>query len=564
VKQVRWLPKPGEIPSYPSGDSAREPSGSHLGTAPTAAVPILPGAPVASFSPSIHQIGEIVGGRYRLNRMLGHGALTETWEATHIDLLRSVAIKFLRQLAAGIGEKMVEEARAVARIHHPNVVEYSDFGRVTMGIGGAAAGDPYFVTELLTGQTVEQLIFRRGTVAWSRAVNIAQQVCSALAAAHQQGIVHRDLRPGNVFLVETGQAGDFVKVVDFGLARGTTIGGTPAYMSPEQCRNEQLDPRSDVYALGCLLFTMVTGDPPFIGDPDTLRWRQMSEAPKPLRERAPRQFIPDELEAIVARCLEKSPARRFADTRELGAELAALASFAAAASVAGGVVQDASGSGARPMGFAGRPAPRTPEELTNSYKPVNQPIVDDDDPDEALAATHPPARGAAAATAPVVGLSVPAVIGIVFASMFVAAAAGLGVWWLVTQLISEDRPANPAVEQRVQEPAKADESASKKADTNTASTDDAKPNLPPTPKIPASLEPTAEVAPGPAPSPSDAQPKPAKHEADVAPEPEGQPTPEPEPQPEPQPVSPEKKPSTKPDSKANQDLDHEELLDPWN
>src|SRR5690606_14162090 len=193
-----------------------------------------------------------------------------------------------------------EEARAVARIRHPHVLEFSDFGRLD-------SGDPYFVTELLTGQTIEQLLARRGTIPWARAVNIAQQTALALAAAHQQGIVHRDLRPGNVFLVETGEVGDFIKVVDFGLARGTTIGGTPAYMSPEQCRNEPLDPRSDVYAVGCLMFAMITGDPPFVGEVDGLRWRQMNEAPKSLRERAPRQFIPDELEAIVARCLEKQP-----------------------------------------------------------------------------------------------------------------------------------------------------------------------------------------------------------------------------------------------------------------
>jgi hypothetical protein len=553
------MPKPGELPSYPGAPSeASRPPSSPV---PVAASSKPASAPVP-FSPSIHQIGEIVGGRYRLDRMLGHGALTETWEATHIDLLRSVAIKFLRQLAVGIGEKMVEEARAVARIHHPNVVEYSDFGRVTMGIGGAAAGDPYFVTELLTGQTVEQMIHRRGTVAWSRAVNIAQQVCSALAAAHQHGIVHRDLRPGNVFLVDTGEAGDFVKVVDFGLARGTTIGGTPAYMSPEQCRNEPLDPRSDVYALGCLLFTMVTGDPPFVGDPDTLRWRQMSEAPKPLRERAPRQFIPDELEAIVARCLEKTPARRYADTRELAAELATLANFAAAASVAGGVAQDAAGSGARPMGFAGRPAPRTPEELTASYKPVNQPIVDDDDPDEALAAARPRGTG----SAPVVGLSVPAVIGIVFASMAVATAAGLGVWWLVTQVIREDPP---AVEQRAGEPTPAEQSDRKTGDANGTKID-AEPQPPPpspspapTPKI---LPEPGAVSPEPKSSGSPAKPAEPSNEEAVEPQPDAQPEPPTEPQAEPQPLPPadeQKKPSTKPDSNANKGIDHEELIDPW-
>jgi serine/threonine-protein kinase len=547
------MPKPGELPSYPSESTEprveptqgnRPPSGAHPIRPPSGSHP--------SAAASLHQIGEIVGNRYRLNRMLGHGALTETWEATHIALQRSVAIKFLRQLAVGIGDKMIEEARAIAQIHHPNVVEFTDFGRVDAGPGAsaAAAGDPYFVTELLTGQTVAQLIARRGTVAWSRAVNIAQQVCSALAAAHYYGIVHRDLRPGNVFLVDTGQGGDFIKVVDFGLARGTTIGGTPAYMSPEQCQNEPLDPRSDVYALGCLLYTMITGDPPFVGDPDTLRWRQITEAPRPLREKAPRQFIPDELEALVARCLEKSPARRYADTRELAAELATLGSFAAATSVTGGIIQNASGSGPRPMGFAGRAAPRNAEELTNSYKPVNQPIVDDDDPDEALAAAYPAgarARAAAPPAAPVVGLSVGAVVGIVLATLFVAGLAGLGVWWLVTTLITPETPA--AVEQpQVPEATERGEAKPPSGEPSTPPPE----SKPPTPKIPASPETEAEPE---APAPTSAKSKPAKRSQDVAPEPE----PQPEPQPEPE----KKKPSTKPDSKANEGIDHEELLDPW-
>jgi serine/threonine-protein kinase len=162
----------------------------------------------------------LVGGRYRLLRSLGQGTLTETWEASHVELERGVAIKFARQTDPAVVERMVEEARAIARIRHPHVVEYSDFGRTEQG-------EPFFVMELLAGQTVEQLLARRRVIPWARAVSIIQQVAEALGAAHQHGIVHRDLRPGNVFLVDVGQASDFVKVVDFGLARGSVLGGTP-------------------------------------------------------------------------------------------------------------------------------------------------------------------------------------------------------------------------------------------------------------------------------------------------------------------------------------------------
>ena len=358
ARSLRWVPNP-----TPAGPSS----------GPLPAYPSPPSSIVAhAWAP-----GLVVGGRYRLVRPLGQGTLTETWEATHVDLDRGVAIKFVRQTEAGVAERMVEEARAIARIRHPHVLEFSDFGRTETTSG--APGEPFFVMELLVGQTVEQLLARRRVIPWARAVAIVQQVGEALGAAHQHGVVHRDLRPGNVFLVDVGQATDFVKVMDFGLARASVLGGTPSTMSPEQCRGEPLDPRSDVYAMGCLLFAMITGDPPFVGDAQRVIRQQLEEPPKSLRERAPRQFIPDELEAIVARCLAKNPDQRFVDTRELAAALATLAKFTATASA--GVVQDSSASGSRPMGYAGRPPPKSPRELTDSYRPVNQTIVDDA-PDE--------------------------------------------------------------------------------------------------------------------------------------------------------------------------------------
>lgn len=522
---LRWMPKVGELPAYP------QPAGNLAG---------------AVDRPVGHQRESqaLVGGRYRLIRALGQGPLTETWEAAHAELERAVAIKFVRTDAAapGVAEAMVQEARAVAQIRHPHVLEYSDFGR-------SDAGQPFFVMELLAGQTVEQLLARRGVVAWARSVAIAQQVGEALGAAHQRGIVHRDLRPGNVFLVDTGQVGDFIKVVDFGLARGTQLGGTPGYMSPEQCRGEPLDPRSDVYALGCLLFAMVTGEPPFVGDPRQVVWQQLNEAPKSLRERAPRQFIPDELEAIVARCLAKLPSQRFADTRELAAELAHLAQFSAAASLAGAPIQDASASSSRPMGFAGRPPPRSPRELTDSYKPVNQPIVDDaPTPDRAE-----PAHGRARAPAPSKGMSGLAIVAFTLAGVIAVSGVGVGMYLLVNRLIQE------------QAKVEAGEAAGKsedKIDHEPAPLPPVKLATPAAPPEPESTvaEPSAIKQPAAAPASaepveSDARAKqPAKQAAPAKPKVE--------PEPEPEPV-PNSKPLVEPDSKAKNKIGHDELRDPW-
>jgi serine/threonine-protein kinase len=486
--------------------------------------------------------------------------LTETWEATHVDLERGVAIKFLLQPQAGVAERMMEEARAIARIRHPHVAEFSDFGHTEPTAIGP--GEPFFVMELLRGQTVEQLLARRRVIPWARAVAIVQQVGEALGAAHQQGVVHRDLRPGNVFLVDVGQASDFVKVVDFGLARGTTLGGTPSTMSPEQCRGEPLDPRSDVYAMGCLLYAMVTGDPPFVGAAQQVIWQQLNEAPKTLRERAPRQFIPDELEAIVTRCLAKHPGQRFADTRELAAALAQLAQFSAASSVVGGPLQDPSASGSRPMGYAGRPPPKSPRELTNSYKPVNQPIADDE-PDE------PAARPASvAANAPAsVGMSVPAIhwiIGVTLAGLLAVGGVGVGMYWLVNRLIGNDGSAEVRVVPEAEhgaavpsakppEPARAPasseahtpplESAARGREAESAELEE---------QAPAQPEP-AVLAP-----PEQEHAKPAKASNASRSE-----QPEPEPEPKPLAPEPEHKPSIEPDSKAKDKIGHDELLDPW-
>lgn len=496
----------------------------------------------------------MIGGRYRLVRALGQGTLTETWEAIHIELERGVAIKFVRRPEPGVAERMVEEARAIAKIRHPHVLEYSDFGRTEQG-------QPFFVMELLSGQTVEQLLARRRVIPWARALAIVQQVGEALGAAHQHRIVHRDLRPGNVFLVDVGQAADFVKVVDFGLARASVLGGTPSYMSPEQCRGEPLDPRSDVYALGCLLVAMVTGDPPFVGDPQRVIRQQLEDPPKSLRERAPRQFIPDELEAIVARCLAKQPDQRFVDTRELAGALAQLARFGAATSIVGApMVDSSSASGSRPMGYAGRPPPKSPRELTDSYKPVNQPIADDSEREGKRASNRELNPGAIAAAT--------------LAGLLAVGGMGVGMYWLVNRLIDagenvEAQAAPEASERAVQTPA--------------AAPAPAPPPSPPvaTPEpvaVPEQVEPAAiaaeraESAPDSAALPAEEKPAEkaasksrAKHAAEEHAAEPASPTPEPapEPAPAPEPESKPAKPSVEPDSKAKDKIGHEDLLDPW-
>ena len=525
---------------------------------------------LAASSEPTHSVGERIGGRYQLDRQLGRGELTETWAATQIDLGRAVAIKFLRRRDSG--DRMLHEARAIARVRHPHVVEFSDVGRT-------GAGQPYFVMELLAGQTLAGLLAERGRLAWARAVAVGQQVADALTAAHRQQIVHRELRPGNVFLVDGGRSGDFVKLVDFGLARAGDAAATPAraapYMSPEQCAGGVLDARSDVYALGCLLFAMVTGEPPFVGEPHEVVARHQHEAPPSLRKRAPRQLIPDELEAIVARCLAKAPGERYSDTTELAGELGRIAKFAAAASIAGaptvGVSGDAGASGSRPMNYAGRPA-GDPRLRTASHPTVAEPPSD-------------PRSGRAFKT-----------VATIVAGIIVVGAFGVGMFFLVRQLIGE--------------------SGSDASVAGEAAPSDAERKVAPSEAAPEPVEPPAlggmGGGPGPggaapaASAPADASPaveggvdgEPGLAEADAEvndpklepikarkrgrrgasvdegsgsakPEPAPQPKPDAEPTPseadavQPEPEPPPPKPTPKPDSKAKGGITHEDLLDPW-
>lgn len=232
--------------------------------------------PRASRRPGSFAIGDVVDKRYELRRELGRGAAGLVFEAKHRFTGRRVALKIVSpdaryDIVRELHARLLREARALAAVHHPGIVEILDGGL-------ASDGTPYIAMEMLEGRTLEGLLAARGKLAKEDAVGIALQLCDALAAAHRVGVVHRDLKPGNVFLVHDGYGCERVKLVDFGIAQTplgsnepklTGIGallGTPEYMSPEQLLAfDDLDARTDVYSLGVTLYECLTGRVPYAG-----------------------------------------------------------------------------------------------------------------------------------------------------------------------------------------------------------------------------------------------------------------------------------------------------------
>jgi putative nucleotidyltransferase with HDIG domain len=257
-------------------------------------------------------------GNYRIVTELGAGAMGEVYFAEHAVMGRRAAVKIIREELSGnaeMVERFANEARQVNRIGHPNIVEITDFGQVQSRY--------YIMMELLEGETLEERLERVKRIPPPVAQKIAVQIMAALAAAHELGVVHRDLKPENIYLVSRGGTRDFVKVLDFGIAKlmglprtsGATIPGmllgTPHFMSPEQCQGaEQVDHRSDVYSLGVILYRMLTGELPF--DSDTLIGVLYAHANNP--PRAPSELCPeisDQLQAVVLKALAKAPGERF-------------------------------------------------------------------------------------------------------------------------------------------------------------------------------------------------------------------------------------------------------------
>jgi serine/threonine protein kinase len=272
-------------------------------------------------------VGQVVDARYEVIGVVGEGGMGRVYEVRHAALERTFAMKVLRRELAreeDLAERFIREAKATASVKHPNVVQITDFGRLADGI-------PYFVMELLVGQTLAEVIKAGGPVPTGRAVRIVRKVAGALGAAHEAGVVHRDLKPENVFLVDDGRsraaAAADVRVVDFGAAkivgssrmtRSGVVFGTPHYMSPEQASGQSVDHRSDVYALGVIMYEMFTGRVPFEADTYmgvlTQHMFVQPERPSHLKDAA-RDL--GALEDITLVCLAKKPEDRFASMAAL-------------------------------------------------------------------------------------------------------------------------------------------------------------------------------------------------------------------------------------------------------
>jgi hypothetical protein len=272
-------------------------------------------------------LGRVIAGRYRLEARIGEGGMGVVYRARHVLIDRVVAVKLIRPDLRGethLRAWMLREARAANRVDHAHIIDIHD-------IGETEEGELYLVMEYLVGTSLSSEL-ARGGMPLARGVDVLEQMCAALARAHDLGVVHRDLKSDNILLTTRGGRKDFVKILDFGLAhlamdprlapKGAVF-GTPEYMSPEQARGEEATAQSDLYALGVLFFEMLTGQLPFRSDDreTLLEMQRTTVAPRP------RSIRPDVLpaaEAIVIKLLEKDRRKRFQDAHHLHEELKGL------------------------------------------------------------------------------------------------------------------------------------------------------------------------------------------------------------------------------------------------
>jgi len=281
-------------------------------------------------TPLMHDrhLGTVLAGRYEILEVIGGGGMGLVYKARHTMMNRIVAIKMLHSHLTSSAEALGRfklEAQAASCLSLPNILQIFDFGV-------SDEGQPYMVMDYLEGTSLADVLEAEGRLPVLRAVNIFVQACAGLAHAHQKGVIHRDLKPSNIMLVNADDQADFVKIVDFGIAkllnrtdgasanltRTGEVYGSPLYMSPEQCRGQELDARSDLYSFGCVMYKTVTGQPVFTGsEMIELLFKQVSEMPKRFAEACPDTDLPADFEAIVFKAIAKNPNNRFQSMTEL-------------------------------------------------------------------------------------------------------------------------------------------------------------------------------------------------------------------------------------------------------
>ncbi|BCY04958.1 Stk1 family PASTA domain-containing Ser/Thr kinase [Actinoplanes sp. L3-i22] len=268
----------------------------------------------------------LLGGRYQVGELLGYGGMAEVHRGRDLRLGRDVAIKMLRTDLARdptFQERFRREAQNSAALNHPAIVAVYDTGEEISATGEKL---PFIVMEFVNGQTLKEELAQEQRLQPRRALEVIADICAALEFSHRHGIIHRDIKPGNVMITQSGQ----VKVMDFGIARALASGattmtqtsaviGTAQYLSPEQARGEAVDARSDVYAAGCVLFELVVGHPPFVGDsPVSVAYQHVREDPK--SPSSINREVPPDLDAIVLKALAKNPLNRYQSAQEMRAD----------------------------------------------------------------------------------------------------------------------------------------------------------------------------------------------------------------------------------------------------
>jgi len=292
--------------------------------------------PLVSYPPPTSAVGCYTGttldGRYRIDGLLGEGGMGVVYLGRHIAIDKKVAIKILRTEFARRAEtkaRFRQEARAASSVENAHIVDVSDFGTLP-------DGSTYLVMEYLEGVALSTLTKDEKPIALDRAIVIARQIADGLAEVHDRGIVHRDLKPDNIFLVREADQNDFVKILDFGIAKvlesteakmtcAGSLFGTPSYMSPEQAAGMPVDARTDVYALGIIMYELASGRVPF--DADTLMGvltQHLYRKPSPLRDLVGESRVSAGLDAIITKALSKAPEQRYQSMRELSADLGAV------------------------------------------------------------------------------------------------------------------------------------------------------------------------------------------------------------------------------------------------